>query len=245
MLFGTGSIDPIAERAPTVSTIDADALTLPQVEVFRVTFEIARRDAETFFPPALQVTRPPLVTWSVHRCKEGPLGPFCLAETQLNCRSGARTRTYLLGGVIDSAEAGATLAERWGFDVRPGEVRLLQGFDRVDASVSVDGRTILDVSMLDPSPLGPTGIHFAPSMHPAHTPKGLRLLQVESSYQIQRNERGRASIRQFSAADWGEERILPTNPVAATFSTADLTLAKLRFMSRPEVSAFEGTETIG
>ena len=113
MLFGTGSIDPIAKRAPRVGSLDTESLTLPGVELLRVAFEIARRDIETFFPPALQVTRPPLVIWSVYRCKEGPLGPFCLADTQLTCRSGARSRTYLLGGVIDSGSGSIDSGSLW------------------------------------------------------------------------------------------------------------------------------------
>ena len=91
MLFGTGSIDTIAKRAPRVRSLDTDPLTLTGIELLRVTFEIERRDVESFFPPALQATLPPLVIWSVLRCKEGPLGPFCLADTQLSCRSGARS----------------------------------------------------------------------------------------------------------------------------------------------------------
>ena len=245
MLFGTGSSDPIAKRAPRVGSLDTAPLTLPGVELLRVTFEIARRDAESFIPPALQLTRPPLVVWSVYRCKQGPLGPFCLAETQLTCRSGVRSRTYLLGGAVDSEKAASALCEGWGFDPRIADVELFQGFDRVDASVTLDGRTILDVSMRDPVPLDATAIHFATSMHPAHTPKGLRLLQIDATYQVQRNERGRAFVGCFSADDWNEPRVRPTLPVAATYSTVDLTLAKLRFMGRPEANAFEGTESVG
>ena len=244
MLYGTGSIDGVAKRAPRVGSLDTEPQTLPGVELLRVTFEIARRDVQTFFPPALQATLPPLVTWSVYRCKQGPLGPFCLAETQLNCRSGARTRTYLLGGVIDSEKAGVALSERWGFDPRIGEVRIQQGFDRVDATVVVERRRILEISMRDPVPLGPTAIHFAPSMHPSNTSKGLRLLQVDTTFQVHRSERGRASVDCFSADEWNEPRVRPTKSVAATFSTADLTLEKLRFMGRPEVNAFEGTEPV-
>ncbi len=244
MLFGTGSLDSIAKRAPRMGSLDTDALTLPGIELLRVTFEIERRDIESLFPPALQTTLPPLVIWSVYRCKEGPLGPFCLAETQLSCRSGARSRTYLLGGVVDSEKAGTVLAERWGFDPRIGEVRLFQGFDRADASVFVEGRKVLEVSMRDPVPLDATAIHFASSMHPAHTPKGLRLLQVDASYHVHRSERGRAFVDCFKAEEWNEPRVQPTKPVAATFTTADLTLDKPRFMSRPEVNAFEGTESV-
>ncbi len=245
MLYGTAPIDPISRRAPTVERLDTEPLELPAVEVLRVTCEIARREIETFLPPALQATSPPVVTWALHRCSEGPLGPFALAEAQLHCRSGARTRTYLLGGVIDSARAGTELASRWGFDPRIGEIELFRGFDRVDARVEVEGRTILEASLRNPLPLGSGAIHFAPSMHAAHTSKGLRLLQVDAAYDISRSERGTASIGRLDAAAWNEARLQPTHPVAATFSVASLTLKRLRFTSRPEVSAFEGTEAVG
>lgn len=244
MLFGTGSIDQVAERAPRVASLDTESLTLPGVSLLRVTFEIARRDIQTFFPPALQATVPPLVTWSVYRCDEGPLGCFQLAETQLNCRSGARTRTYLLGGVIDGEQAADVLSSRWGFDPRIGEIRLSKAFDRVDASVAIERQRILQVSMCDPMPLGNSAIHFAPSMHPAHTPSGLRLLQVDSTVQVHRSERGRAVVDRFHASEWNERRVNPTKPVAATYSTADLTLGPLRFMGRLDVNAFEGTEPV-
>lgn len=245
MLFGTGPVEPLAARAPKLESLDTGPLTLPAVEVFRVTYEIARRDTQSFFPPALQATVPPLVTWCFHRCTDGPLGPFCLAEARLHCRSGARTRTYLLASLIDSAAAGAALTAGWGFGPRAGALSLERSYDRVDARASLAGRCILDLSLLDPTPLGPHDIHFAPGMHAAHTPGGLRLLQVDTSYRVQRSERGRPRIHGFSAADWQEERVRPVFPVAATFTSADWTLERLRFMSRPEVNAFEGTEPIG
>jgi hypothetical protein len=245
VLFGTGPVEPLAARAPKLESLESGPLTLTGVEVFRVTYEIARRDSQSFFPPALQATVPPLVSWCFHRCTDGPLGAFCLAEARLHCKSGARTRTYLLASLIDSPSAGAALTAGWGFGPRTGVLSLERGYDRVDARASLGGRCILELSMLDPGPLGPGDIHFAPGMHPAHTPSGLRLLQVDTSYRVLRSERGRPRLHAFSAADWQEERVRPVFPVAASLASADLTLERLRFMSRPEVSAFDGTEAIG
>lgn len=245
MLFGTGSVEPVAARAPKLESFGTGPLTLPEVQVLRVTYEIARRDAQDFFPPALQATVPPLVTWCFQRCAEGPLGAFCMAEARLHCRSGARTRTYLLASLIDSAAAGAALTAGWGFGPRVGRLGLERHFDRIDARASLGDRCILELSMLDPTPLGPHDVHFAPGMHAAHTPRGLRLLQVDASYAVRRSERGRPRIHAFSAADWNEARVQPLSPVAATFTTAELTLERLRFISRLEVNAFEGTESIG
>jgi len=38
--------------------------------------------------------------------------------------------------------------------------------------------------------------------------------------------------------------VVPRYPVAATISRGDVTLAPLRFLSRADVNAFEGTERI-
>jgi hypothetical protein len=51
-------------------------------------------------------------------------------------------------------------------------------------------------------------------------------------------------LRSLDAAAWGEPRIRVTWPVAATLSLADVTLGRLRFASRPEVSAFAGGEAL-
>lgn len=244
MLFGTGPIESIAMRAPRMCSLAVANLVIPETELLRVTYEVARRDVAGFFPPALQATLPPLVTWTLHRCRQGPLGPFCLAAAELSCRSGARTRTYLLGSVIDVEAAGEALTAGWGFGARVGEVRLKRAYDRVDASVALSGRAILDFSLCDPVRIEASAIHFSPSMHAAHTPVGLRLLQVDATYRIERNERGRPAFANFVPEEWGEPRLRPTHPVAATFSIAELTLGKLRFMGRPELNAFEGTEPI-
>ena len=244
MLAGTADPSKLGASAPRLETLDAAPLALTGVEVLRARFEIARREIETFFPPALQASLPPLVCFEIWRCTGGPLGPFQLAQARLTCRSGVRGRLLLVGSVCDSPTAAATLRSGWGFAARPGTIELRRSYDRVDASVSLDDRTVLELSLVDPVPLGPDDIQFMSSVHPAHTPRGLRLLQVDPDYACARNERGRAVLRGLDAAAWGEPRIRVTWPLAATLSLADVTLARLRFASRPEQSAFFGTETL-
>ena len=81
-------------------------------------------------------------------------------------------------------------------------------------------------------------------MHLAHTPRGLRLVQVDPAFVIHRAERGHPELRGFDAAAWGDARIEPTHPVAGSIVLADVTLPRLRYLCRPDVWAFEGTENV-
>jgi len=105
MLYGTGDINAVADCASRVGSNDREGLTLAGLDLLRETFEIARRDASTLFPPALHATLPSLVRASVYRCKQETFDPSRPAETQRSCRSGARSRTYMLDGLIDTEEA--------------------------------------------------------------------------------------------------------------------------------------------
>jgi hypothetical protein len=146
--------------------------------------------------------------------------------------------------MIDSVEAARALTSRWGYGYRPGDVRLARQYDAVTGTVCVDGRIILDVSLRDPDPLGPHDIQYTASMHLARTPRGVRLVQVDPTFAVQRAERGRPHLAAFAAAAWGDARIVPTHPVSASIAVADVTLPKLRYVCRPDVWAFEGTETL-
>ena len=244
MIFGSGDAAALEARAPEMESLDAPALELPGVEVFLATCEIAREGVEALFPPALQPTLPPLVAWRVWRCREGPLGAFAAAQVRLSCRAGARPRAFSIGCAIDCPQAGAALARGWGYAPDPAEFEFVDAYDRREVRVHAAGRPILALSLRDPVPLGPDDVRFVSTMNPARTPRGLRLVQVDPDYRVERNERGRFSIDAFDASAWGEPRIRPVHPLVATWTLADLTLPPLRFVARPEVNAFEGTETL-
>jgi hypothetical protein len=199
---------------------------------------------EVLLPPALHPTDPPLVSWTFLRCASGPLGAFAIAQLRVECRSGLRPRGFLVASVIDSMEAGRTLASRWGYASRPGEVRLARQYDAVTGTVRVDGSMILDVALRDPDPLGAHDIQYTASMHLARTPRGVRLVQVDPAFAVERAERGRPHLVAFDGAAWGDARIVPTHPVSASIAIADVTLPKLRYLCRPDVWAFDGTERL-
>jgi len=245
MLTGTADVEALGRRAPTIEGFGAEPLALEGVETLQVLCEIERAGADALLPPGLHPTIPPIVTWLVHRAPESPWGPFQLAQTRIECRSGLRPRGFLRQGVIDNKDAAAALTARWGYALREGDVELSRAYDRVRATVALAGEPVLDVALEDPSPLGAGDIHYVANMHLAHTPNGLRLVQVDPDYSVERSERGDPSVELFDAEAWHSEGARPGFPVSACFSVATLTLPALRYVCQPEVLAFQGTERVG
>jgi len=246
MLAGTADVARIAVRAPKLAGFDGDALTLPGVELLQVTYELGGVAPEAPFPPALSPTVPVLAVLSIWRADSGPLGRFGVAELRLSCRSGVRPRQLLVGSFAEGDAARAALNERFAFAAKPAKVRLERFYDRVEAGVELDGREILDVTALAPLPLAASDLQFFSSMHTAETPKGLRLLQIDSELAVARAERGKPRLDHVDPVAFG----LPDGarlawPVAAFVALGDVTLPKIRFVCRPEVPPFAGTERVG
>ena len=199
MLTGTADVEALARRAPTLEGFGTEPLALEGMETLQVLCEIERAGADALLPPGLHPTIPPVISWLVQRAPESPWGPFQLAQTRVECRSGLRPRGFLRSAVIDNKDAAAALSARWGYCLREGDVELARGYDRVRATVELGGEAILDVALEDPAPLGSGDIHYVASMHLTHTPNGLRLLQVDPDYKVERAERGDPSVGLFDA----------------------------------------------
>jgi hypothetical protein len=243
-LLGTRDIGSEESTAPEMPSLDTDSLTLERVEILQVMYEIASPPMLDLLPPALHPTIPPTVTWLVWRAGGGPLGPFTLAQTRIGSRAGVRPRGYLLSAVVDEPAVGVALASRWGYRCRVGEVALRRFHDRVDARVVEDGETTLECSVLDPEAISGGDVQYVASMHLARTPAGTRLVQVDPEYTFHRAERGWPLAEAFDAGAWGDDRVEPVHPVSAHVTIADVALPRLRYVSRPDVPAIEGTQKL-
>ena len=244
MLAGTRALDTLARRAGRVASFDAPALTLPGVELLQVTYELGGAPPESFFPPALHPTLPVLAVLALWRADAGPLGRFALAQLRLSCRSGVRPRQLLAASFADGEPARAALNERFAFGARPARIRLDRFYDRVEGGVEVDGASALEVTGLGPLPLAPGDLQFFSSMHAAETPKGLRLLQIDTEVRVTRAERAEPRLTQFAADAFGIPGVKLAYPVAAFVALCDVTLPRLRFACRPDVPAHAGTERL-
>ena len=248
MLTGTAAIDDLAATAPTLSAFATEPLACPGADLVQVVHEVWVDEGgrEAMVPPALHPVNPPCLTWSFLRAPESVVGPFTLAQTRLVCRSGVRARGLHLAAFTDNAAAGQLLASQWGlhFPVPVADVRLVRRYDRIDGTVAVDGGVVLDVSLIGPQPLNAGDLQFTDTMTLAHTPMGLRLVQVEQSYAMNRAERARTVVHRFEGEAWGRPVLRPSYPVSASAAVADVTFEPVRFVCRPDESAFTGTERV-
>ena len=249
MLTGTAPVEPLAARAVTVEQFASEPVELPDAHVALAHFELPYAVREALLPPSLHPNTPPLLTVLVWSCPESPWGPFSLAQLRVGCRSGVRTRGFLLGAAVDNPEAAAALAAGWGLATRPGTVRLHRGYDAstVDAAFADAGAAdapALALRLSDPEPLGLDDVQFSGTLTPAELPRGLRLVQFEPDYDVRRSERVIPRLECLDAAAWGDARAVPRGRVGASLTAATITLTPVRFVCRPDVTGFEGTEPV-
>jgi hypothetical protein len=244
MLQGTADVEAIAAGAPYMAAPASEPLTVPQAELLQVAWEVAAADRDALLPPALHPVNPPVVTFSFLSARESPSGPFTLAETRLLCRSGLRTRGYLIGAFVDNVEIATVLAGGWGYRLAPAAVSLSRRYDGTSAAVVVAGTEVLSTGHVSPAQLSPADLQYTATMHPARFDRGLRLVQVERDFRFTRAERGKPYVHAFDAAAWGEPRLRLSHPLSASSAVADVTFKPVRFVCRADVWAFDGTEPI-
>jgi hypothetical protein len=245
VLHGTAHLEEVAPGAPTVASFEGGALSAAGATVVQVATEVWGDAREALLPPALHPTTPPAATFSFLRAPDSPVGPFTLAQLRVVCRSGIRTRGFHVSAVVDNPAAAELLAARWGYRTRPGVVTVDRHYHGTAATVVEGGRTTLAARLLDPVALSADDLQYTTTMHPARTPTGSRLLQVELAYVFHRAERGRPVVDAFAADAWGQPRLRPSTPISASLALADVTFRPIRFVCRPDVVAFEGTERVG
>jgi acetoacetate decarboxylase len=244
VLTGTADVDVLASRAPVMESLDGEPVALGRVEVLQAVFELPYASRESLLPPGLHPTTPPLLVVLAWRVGDSPWGPFAMAQARVSCRSGVRPRGFVRRCIVDGEDATAALATRWGWPAVAGTVELVRGYDRTRLVVASEGATAIELVGADPDPLDPGDVQFTVTTSLAHTPRGLRLVQVEPEYELRRVERVRPRLDAFDGPVWGLPGFVPRHPVAATVSVGDVAMPRLRFLSRPDVSAFEGTERI-
>jgi hypothetical protein len=246
-LAGSLDIRHLVDIVPEV-VLDDRELRVDDVDILHVLYEVRVADREALVPPALNPTIPPVIAFLVYRARDSEFGPFALAQLRLTARSGVRPRCYLVSARCDNPELSEVLAGTWGFRVTPGQIALRRFHDRVDCTVAEDGRTILNVSLVDPVPVTGHDVQYPPGMHLARIARdGVvrpRIVQVDSEYEFRRADRGRPQLTHFDPEAWGDGRLEPDIAVSASFAACDLTIANVRYICNPDIPASEGTEKV-
>jgi hypothetical protein len=247
-LAGSLDIRSLLEDAPSVTLSDRTQ-HFDDVDILQVLYEIGFADIESLVPPALNPTIPPVVTFLAYRARESAFGPFSLVQVRLSARSGVRPRAFLISARCDNPALAEVLSDAWGFRIRPATVTLQRFHDRVDCRVVVDKRPILEVALIDPQPITGHDVQYPPGMHLARVqgddgPRP-KLIQVDTEYEFRRADRGRPELRTFEPEAWGNERLIPTEPISASFAACRVDIGAVRYICNPDIPAAEGTQKVG
>jgi len=245
--FGTLELPTVVDRLAIVRDLDTEAWSLPGAEILQLAFEVPRA-TEALLPRAMHPAIPPYATIWVTRYAESPVGPFTLAQLRLMGRAGAHPRGFVLCAVASTPEAATALRERWGLPVVPGRITFTRRHDRVMATVIRDGVTVLDCELIDPEAISGGDVQYIHSVTLAQAPldgkTGPLLIQVDSRYTIKKAERGRPRVGVLVPPAWSAGPLRALNPIAATATSCDTDLPRIRFVMDPEVPVVRGTRRI-
>ena len=245
--FGALELGTVADHLATVRDLDTEAWALPNADILQLAFEVPR-STESLLPRAMHPAIPPYATIWVTRYSESPVGAFSLAQLRLMARAGAHPRGLVLGAVTSTKEAAAALRERWGLPAVPGKVTFTRRHDRVMATVIRDGATVLECELVDPEAISGGDVQYIHSVTLANAPLdgkiGPLLIQVDSRYTIKKAERGRPRVGIFIPTAWSAGPLRPGHPIAATVTTCDTDLPRIRFVMDVEVPVVRGTRRI-
>lgn len=243
MLTGTARVDEFLAHAATMHSFATEAVTLPGALVFQALFEIRIGGRQVSLPPGLHPTNPPTFVVQAWRCPDTPWGPLAVSQGRVGSRSGLRPRGFVQSCVCDNPAAIDAFRSRWGYPAQFGEVSLRQGYDAAFLDVSVGGTMSLSLTATNPEPLAPEDVSYSTSVALAHTPRGERLVQIDTELVVVRAERVRARLAHYDGVLLGvHPSVQPYYPVAATIATADITIERLRYVNKPAELAFTGTE---
>jgi hypothetical protein len=244
VLTGTAPLDELVPHRATMASFATDALTLPGVELVQAVFEIQVGGRQRSLPSGLHPTNPPALVLQFWNCPASPWGPFRMAQGRVECRSGLRPRGFVQGCIVDGAPAVGGLRDRWGFPAVLGTVSLRRGYDEVRATATLGGVTLAALTGVDPEPLGAHDISYTTTVSLAETPRGPRLVQIDADVVPSRAERVRPRLDAFTAEGWMHGSVEPCYAVSASVAVGDVTLQRIRYVTRPDELAFTGTEPI-
>ena len=245
MLIGTADVSALAAAAPTINQFSTEDLHLDNVQCLQLTAEMRNAAREPVLPPALHPTIPAALSIQAYQVGSSPWGAFELVLCRISCRSGVRARGYCTAAAASTDTAAQGLRERLGFPARVAGIDLRIGYDGVRLSVTDDARETLSLHALDPEPMGQDDVQYTGTLNLAHTPLGLRLLQVEHNARSSRVERLRPMSLSMDGSAWGNALLAPSSLVAATLAGMSLTLPAVRFVCKADELAFTGTEAVG
>jgi Acetoacetate decarboxylase (ADC) len=245
--FGTLDLAAFAKTAQTINGYGTEEWKLPGAQILELHMEIDDDPADALIPRTMHPAIPAYTILNVMHAPESPAGPFTISEVRVAGRTGVRPRGFVLRSYCDNEAARKELAARWGFPVAPGEVSLQLRHDRVVGKARVGGKTVLEVELVDRDAIGGNDIQYIASMHLARNKEDqkLVLVQVDPEYTFSKAERGKPRVVALDVdAFGGGDHLRVTTPIMASFSVAEVTLPRIRYICNPELPAMQGTTKV-
>ncbi len=244
MLVGTADVQSLAQRAATIESFVDAPVRWGEVICFQVVLEMRNRAREAVLPPGLHPTVPAALSLQAWSVGQSEWGAFRMVVARVSCRSGVRARGFTTGVLASTASAAEGLRGTFGYPAKPASINFRHSYDGVDLAAVVDDKEVVAVKAIDPEPMAPSDVQYTGTMNLAHTPKGLRLIQLEADHQLDRVERLQAALVSFDGAAFGNELLKPYQVVSASLASGSVTIAPIRFVCRPDELAFSGTEAV-
>ena len=244
MLVGTANLETLAASAPTIESFQEEAVDFGQVVCLQVTAEMRNQAREAVLPSSLHPTIPPAISIQAWQVTSSPWGEFTFVFNRVSCRSGVRARGFTTAAFCSSAEALSAMTRIFGFPVRIADISFRHGYDGADLTVTEQQQTVLQVSAVDPEPMGLTDVQYTGTLNLAHTPNGLRLVQVEVHRQAEKVDRLNARLLSYNGTAMGNELLDPYRVVSASVVTETIDMPAIRFVCKADELAFTGTEPV-
>jgi hypothetical protein len=240
LLFGRRPVDTMANQytGEYDPSLTGD-ITLQNVALHYVLWEIATQDGSDNMPPSLHPTWPGLLSLLFWRVPDSPVGPFTFAAVGLASRTSIKPRQIVLSAFSDSPAARELLTPRYGYPVQIADVRQHEYSDAVMSSIDVGGQRIVDVTTRKMQDLSGTSaaLKLSPQLSPAWVDGRLELLQNELAFQFRRTRRGTPRLHVVPTALGFLSDIPLSIPVAGSLAEVDITLHPARFALDCELPA--------
>jgi len=243
-----GTLDTSKFKPGNISDYKTDALTLKGVQILELHMEIDDDPADALIPKTMHPAIPMYAIFNVMHAPNSEWGPFTIAEVRAAGRTGVRPRGFVLRSYIDNDDAAKGLTSRWGFPVAKADVTLRVLHDRITGRVKLGGKTVLEVEEQDRDSISGNDIQYIASMHLAQSKVDNKLVvvQVDPEYVFHKAERGRPRVVTLDPEAFGAtaSSLNVMGAISACFTTADITLPKVRYICNPDVPAMQGTTKV-
>jgi len=245
-LFGQLDIDDHLADAPEVDALAAaaDEFVADKCQILSFTHEIDIEQGFKVTPKALHPSIPSYCQVIVRAHPDSRFGPFTVAELRVNTRAGTNYLGYCIGAFTDNARAADWMRRGYGVHVRQADVRLRRMYHGVEGRVSLDGRIVFDAFLERPHYISGSDVLYTPNLNLARVHGTARLVHQEMEYTLGKAERGRAVLKAFDAAAFGDARVVLRQALPATVTDASIRYTAVRYLIDPEQAAMFGTEEL-